>query len=222
MARRNTDPKSRYFEHHSAPLDERIATGLHKIGLALKLQSWQGASRAGLSPAQGQILALLAGDGALTATEVARRLGVTLPTVSESVRVLLEKGLVEREAEAGRGRARPLALTDAGRARATEARAWPEFLAAAAGSLNDAERGAFWSGLVKMIRNLQEDGRIPPHRMCVTCVHFRAHVRVGERPHHCAFVDAPMAASHLRLDCDDHSEADAAARAASWAAFIAR
>jgi len=221
MARRTRTPTNTFFDHHSEPLDQRIATGLHKIGLALKLQSWQRASGAGLSPAQGQILAVLAADGAMTATEVARRLGVKLPTVSESVRVLVDKGLLERSADPRHGRAQLLTLTEGGRSRALEARAWPEFLAGAAGSLSDAERAAFWTGLIKMIRTLQEQGQIPTHRMCVTCVHFRPHVNAGARPHHCAFVDAPMAPSHLRLDCDDHIAADEAGRAATWAAFLA-
>jgi hypothetical protein len=42
------------------PLDRRIATGLHKLGLALKHQTWSQASEDGLSPTQGQILVVLA------------------------------------------------------------------------------------------------------------------------------------------------------------------
>ena len=30
-----------YFEENTEPLASRIATGLHKIGLAMKQQSWQ-------------------------------------------------------------------------------------------------------------------------------------------------------------------------------------
>jgi hypothetical protein len=41
--------------------------------------------------------------------------------------------------------------------------------------------------------------------MCATCVFFRPDVHDDpERPHHCAFVDAPFGDRQLRLDCDDY------------------
>jgi DNA-binding MarR family transcriptional regulator len=196
------------FDRLSEPLDRRIATGLHKIGLALKHETWVQAAEDGLSPTQGQILAALA-EAPLSGTELAARLGLTLPTISESVKVLVEKALVSRGRDPRHPRASLLSLTAAGRARAARARAWPEFLAGAVDAMSAEEQAAFLSGLVKMIRSLQDQGLIPVSRMCVSCVHFRPDVHDGPLPHHCDFVDAPMAARHLRLDCADHERATA-------------
>jgi DNA-binding MarR family transcriptional regulator len=209
-----------FFDQHSERLDERIATGLHKIGLALKHQTWRQASEDGLSPTQGQILAALAMDGPQTGSELTKRLGVTLPTVSDSVRVLVDKGLLTRTPDERHPRARLLELTGAGHTLATSARAWPEFLASAAGTLSASEQAAFLAALVKMIRTLQEKGQVPVSPMCVTCAHFRPHVHEGLMPHHCAFVDAPMAERHLRLDCREHEEATAAKQARAWERFV--
>ena len=41
------------------PLDKRVTTGLAKIGIALKQQAWAEAGGRGLTPTQGQVLALL-------------------------------------------------------------------------------------------------------------------------------------------------------------------
>lgn len=213
--------RSRFFDEHSEPLERRVATGLHKLGLAMKHQTWLQAAGDGLSPTQGQILAALALDGPLTGSELAARLGVTLPTVSEAVRALVDKKLVDKKPDPRHPRASLLALTAVGRSRAARASAWPEFLAAAVTSLSAAEQQAFLSGLVKMIRTLQERGQIPTTRMCITCVHFRPNVNEGPRPHHCAFVDAPMAAEHLRLDCADHEPAAADEQARTWERFTA-
>lgn len=202
------------------PLDQRIATGLHKIGLALKHQTWSQANEEGLSPTQGQILAVLAGDGALSASEVAMRLGIGLPTVSEAVSTLVEKRLVRRSQDPRHPRARLLRLTAAGVRRATKARAWPEFLGAAIGTLTKAEQVTLLTALMKMIRVLQQRREIPVSRMCATCVHFRPNVHQGTKPHHCAFVDAPMAARQLRLDCADHQEATAEQQGAAWGRFL--
>jgi DNA-binding MarR family transcriptional regulator len=198
-----------FFDQHSERLDARIATGLHKIGLALKHQTWLQASEEGLSPTQGQVLAALMMEGPQTGTQLAQRLGLTLPTISDSVRVLVGKRLVRKTPTTRHPRASLLRLTVAGHKLATSARAWPEFLASAAESLSESEQTALLAALVKMIRSLQEKGQIPVSRMCVTCTHFRPHVHQGPMPHHCAFVDAPMAPRHLRLQCQDHEEATA-------------
>ncbi len=204
----------------SPPLDGRIAAGLHKLGLALKHQEWSHANEQGLSPTQGQILALLAADGTLTASEVGERLGIGLPTISEAVTTLAAKGLVRRRPDERHPRARLLHLTAAGRRLSVQTRAWPEFLTQAVGALSPVEQSTLLTALMKMVRTLQEQGQIPVHRMCVTCVHFRPHVRDGDRPHHCAFVDAPMRAAHLRLDCAEHELAAEASRRELWEQFM--
>lgn len=209
-----------FFDQHSEPLEQRIATGLHKLGLAMKQQAWLRANEDGLSPTQAQILAALAAGGAQTGTELSRQLGVTLPTVSDSVRVLVEKALVAKKPDPRHPRASLIELTAAGKRQAARAESWPEFLATAVGSMSDVEQTAFHSGLVKMIRTLQENGQIPTLKMCVTCKYFQPNVHGGSTPHHCGFVDAPMANSHLRLECDDHEEAAPQVREATWQQFL--
>lgn len=208
-----------FFDENSEPLEQRIATALHKLGLAMKQQTWLKATEEGLSPTQGQILAALSQQGPLSATDLSKRIGVSLPTISDSVRVLVEKNLVAKKPDERHPRASLIALTAAGHTRAQKARSWPEFLASAISTLSETEKAAFLSGLVKMIRTLQENGQIPTNRMCVTCTNFRPNVHDGPLPHHCALVDAPMATRHLRIDCAEHQEAEAAARATAWERF---
>ncbi|MBX3131333.1 MAG: winged helix-turn-helix transcriptional regulator [Polyangiaceae bacterium] len=201
-----------YFEERSEPIAERIATGLHKLGLAMKQQAWLRANEEGLSATQGQILAVLVMDGALSGKELGERLGVTLPTISDSVRALVDKQLVTKSPDPRHPRASLVKPTKKGRALGARARAWPEFMAGAVAELSPAEQSAFYAGVVKMIRALQEQGLVPVSGMCVTCAYFRPHVRAGGSPHHCAFVDAPLAAAQLRLDCPEHALASDGAR----------
>lgn len=195
-----------------------MATGLHKIGLAVKQQSWLQANEEGLSPTQGQILAALV-DGRSSATELAARLGLSLPTISDSVRVLVDKAHVVKTPDPRHPRASLIELTTAGRQLAIKAQAWPEFLSVAIDALSEAEQAALLAALIKMIRTLQDHGQIPISRMCVSCVHFRPRVHDGAKPHHCAFVDAPMADQNLRLDCAEHEVAPAPQQAAAWQRF---
>lgn len=205
-----------YFDAHTQPIDQRVATGLYKLGLAVKHQERSHALDAGLSPTQAQILTLLSQGGATTASELSGVLGVSLPTVSDSVSALVGKGLVEKQPATGRKRASSLTLSRAGRALAQHTAAWPEFLAPAVGTLSDAQQENLLSSLVLLLRALQESGQIPTQRMCLTCVFFRPNAHAGARPHHCAFADAPMAPSHLRLECDEHEAATQERQTEQW------
>lgn len=202
------------------PLDERVTVGLQKLGLALKHRTWTLANEVGLSPTQGQIVSVLAGEGALSTSEVAARIGVSLPTISDAVSALVRKRLVRRSPDPRHPRARLLHLTAGGAAHAARARTWPDFLASAVGTLSRTEQTVMLTALFKMIRTLQEAGQIPTSRMCATCVHFRPRVREGPHPHHCGLVDAPMADGDLRIDCREHEAASASDQQSAWMRFV--
>lgn len=206
------------FETASDPIAERVSVGLSKIGLALKTKAWRGATPARLTPTQGQALALLRGSSrGLRLDEVATGLGVTAPTASDAVAALVAKGLVLRARSAENRRAVSLTLTPEGTALADEVAAWPDFLLRAVGTLEPAEQAVFLRALMKIIRGLQEAGDIPPQRMCVNCRYFRPNRHDSpDRPHHCAFVDAPFGDRHLRLDCQEQEPASPDEAEVNW------
>lgn len=206
------------FEVASQPIAERVSTGLAKIGMALKARAWRGAAPERVTPTQAQALVLLrSAPRGLRLDEVAKGLGVTAPTASDAVAALVSKGLVSRGRAAENHRAVALTLTADGEALAARVADWPDFLLRAVGTLEHAEQTAFLRGLVKIIRSLQEAGDIQPQRMCVSCRYFRPNLHEDrERPHHCAFVDAPFGDRHLRLDCLEQEPAVADAAVANW------
>jgi DNA-binding MarR family transcriptional regulator len=204
------------------PLGKRLVTGLAKVGLATRHRAWSEAEGRGLTPTQGQILALLRlrPRTGMRLSALAEALAVAPPTASVAVRALTAKGLTRKTREAEDARAIAIALTESGRREADRAAGWADFLLAAVDELAPGEQEAFFRGLVKMIRALQVRGEIPVSRMCVTCRFFRpnAHPDPG-RPHHCAFVDAPFGDRHLRLECADHDPAPTEQAAQAWEAF---
>jgi len=211
------------FDTRTDPPAGRVATGLIKMGLALKHQAWRQANSQGLSPIQAQILTLVrTSPRGLRLTEVADRLAVTTATASEALGALVRKGLVRKRRVATDRRALAVTLTPSGRRVADRAAEWPDFLVQAVDALTPAEQAAFLRGLVKMIRTLQERRQIPVSQMCVTCRFFRPNVHPDrERPHHCAFVDAPFGDRNLRLDCPDHQPAETRQREKIWSRFAA-
>ena len=69
-------------------------------------------------------------------------------------------------------RALAVKLTPRGRTAAKRAAQWPGFMSGALTTLRDEEQTALYSGLFKLIRELEIRGTMPAHRMCGTCRWF--------------------------------------------------
>jgi DNA-binding MarR family transcriptional regulator len=194
------------FDRDQDSTEQRILAGLSKISLVLKSQSWQDAGQHGISPTQAQILALLQAKGSdgMRLSELAEGLAVTSATASDAVRVLDEKGLVQKTRSPDDGRAIAITLTPKGDELAEQTSCWSDALLDAVGGLSEPEQTVFLKGLIKIICKLQESGQIPILKMCVTCRYFQPNLYPqGDHPHHCDFVDAPFGDRNLRLDCPD-------------------
>ncbi|WP_058555654.1 MarR family winged helix-turn-helix transcriptional regulator [Thiohalocapsa sp. ML1] len=194
------------FDQMSEPLDRRLADGLTRLAAVARQLDWQAAAAAGLSPTQADILRFIANrpDGARL-TAAAAHVGVRKATASDAVAALERKTLVCKYADAADARAVALKATpDGNRA----AQAWPSSFAPIVAGLSPAEQESLLRMVIKMIRHLQQRHLIAPQRTCVTCRHFRENVAPGtSTPHFCAFVGAPMAERHLRVDCAEHASA---------------
>lgn len=199
---------------------DHIAIGLTKIGLFLRWQAWRQAEATRLTPTQTQILVHLVRRGPARVSAIADQIAVTQPTASDAVAALVRKGYVEKRADPEDGRATRLYAKKSASRVVAEMEAWPDALLEAVDILDPVERAALLKGLMKMIRTLQMRGAIPVQRMCASCQYFRPYQHTyAAEPHHCAFVDAAFGNAALRLDCNDHVEADAATQNKTWASL---
>jgi len=201
---------------------ERILAGLAKLSLVMRHEAWRVSGERGLTPTQSQILSAVAGSrGPIGIKSVAQQLAVTMGTASEAVSALVDKGFIEKRADERDGRAVVLRLTRAGRREAARARQWPDTMLEAVQSLPEPDQAALLRGLIGMVRFLQEQGAVPTARMCVRCRYFRPNAHAGtDKPHHCMFIDAPIADADLRLDCDEMEPAPAELLPQLWSDFI--
>jgi DNA-binding MarR family transcriptional regulator len=211
------------LEAQTEPLTRRVATGLGKIGLAIKSRAWKEAGVRRITPLQAQTLTILRMRPKSTATvsEIGEELAVALPTASEVLRVLELRGLIKKQRSKADARTVMVSLTPKGRRKADVAAGWPDFLAAAAAVLPPAEQESLLRTLIKIIRTLQEQGDIPIAKMCVTCKFFHPNVHEEkERPHHCELVNAPFGDRFLRIECSEHQVAEKKERDHTWERFM--
>jgi DNA-binding MarR family transcriptional regulator len=194
------------FDELTEPLDRRLADGLTRLAAVARQLDWQAAEAAGLSPTQADILRFVSHrpEGARL-TAAAGHAGVRKATASDAVAALERKTLVRKYSDASDGRAIALKATAKGN---RVAQKWPSSFAPVIAGLSAAEQELLLGLVVKMIRQLQLRQLIAPQRTCVTCRHFRENLAPRtSTPHYCAFVGAPMAQRHLRVDCPEHQSA---------------
>ncbi|WP_133649707.1 MarR family winged helix-turn-helix transcriptional regulator [Paraburkholderia flava] len=198
----------------------RVTHGLLRLSTAMRSQAWEWAEGAGLTPTQGEILVLLMQRrGPMRLGEIARETALTAATTSDAVSTLEGKGLVEKRRALDDGRALAVRLTARGRTAAKRAAQWPDFLSKAVGTLRDEEQSLLYRTLLKTIRQLEVQGDIPSHRMCVSCTHFIPSKNPKKVPHRCALLDLSFSDTDLRLDCSVHETADVATQKKTWKVF---
>lgn len=155
-----------------------------------------------LSPLQVEVLLVLA-DGLPprpTVGLLAVELGVTQPTVTDSVQALAAKGLVVRSPDPADRRRSLVALTPGGRRVVTAVRAAEASLAADVSALPEEHQTAVLESLLELIAGQLRAGVIDVARTCGTCMFFEDDGEVRR----CALLDVVLEPADLRVNCPEH------------------
>ena len=195
--------------HSASSIPVRIVEALERIATALKSDDWARARVIGVNPTQLAILRALDGrPRGLSVKALALQLGVSQPTVTDSISALERKSLVEKHADPSDGRSVCIMLADAGKNAVREGEGIPGGVGKAVAALEGGQQEQLLLQLISVIRLLQEQGAIPVQRMCVSCRYFRPNAHAdAAKPHYCHFVDAAFGQQDLRIDCRDHESA---------------
>lgn len=188
-------------------LAAKVAAAIDRLARSQRARRQAIAAERGLTPLQVDLLVTLAaGEPPRPLVgHLAAELGVTQPTVTDSLRALERKALVARGSDPGDARRTAVALTAAGREVAREVEAAGDDLVAAIAELEKGTQGAMLDGLLRIIAGLVERGAITVARTCLTC---RFHeVRSGTD--HCTLLGMAVAQEDLRVNCPEHERVPA-------------
>ncbi len=180
-------------------LNAHLARVLERIGELARSLRWQQATNVGLSPLQLRVLGFVSehpGD-LVGVARLAEELQVTRPTVSDSVALLVEQGLLVRRPDPSDGRSHSLRLTAAGKRWLPASGPFADALA----TLPRDEREALLLALMRLLQTLLHRGDIQVQRMCWTCTHYKGD-RKGQ--HQCLLLRKKLAVCELRTDCPEH------------------
>jgi len=182
---------------------DQALIGLERLNALLRAQSWGEDGTPPLHPAQRSLVLALAGHGkGLRSGELATRLGVSAPSVSDSLRTLEAKGWVQRKPDPDDGRAWRMSLTASGQKLARRLQDPAAGLGPLLQALPERELGQFLRVIQLMMREAQQRGLASGLRTCLGCEFFRPYASSDpKQPHLCAYLGAPFGDAQLRVDC---------------------
>lgn len=183
---------------------DRLYALLERLGNLLRTEERAAGLPHGLQPVHLQALRYLQSCNRYSNTPAAltEYLGLTKGTVSQTLLVLEEKGLLRKEADAEDRRVVHLKLTEAGRAVLKEALPPDLFKRALAGLPGGGE--ALEDALTGLLRALQTANAQKSFGACATCKHFQ---REGAGRFRCGLTREPLSREDSLLLCREHEAA---------------
>ena len=163
-------------ESYAAPnvdVAVKLVAALDRLARALRQHRQGVASRNGITPLQGEVLRTLHEGPPPEAVIglLARELGVSQPTVTDSVSALARKGLVTRRALPGDRRRTRLELTESGHELVGNLTAAVGEVIAAVAGMSTSSQEAGYVSLLELIARFVDTGHIEVARTCLTCRH---------------------------------------------------
>jgi DNA-binding MarR family transcriptional regulator len=200
---------------------KQAAAGLEQLASLVRAQSWRHDDTPSLPPTQGAVLRILDGlPQGLRAKQLAERVGVSAPSLSDSLKALESKSWIVRIADPNDGRASIVRLTTDGGLIAKQMLSGSRGLGGLLRKLDSSDLGAFLRVTQLLVAEAQQQGLATGPRTCLGCRYFRPHASGdASKPHFCDFVQQAFGDPELRVDCAEREPADHHQAAASAKRF---
>lgn len=190
------------LDEQNQKIESRIVVALERISEAFRVLLWNESKENSLSPIQIQIL-IFVYFHSLEKCKVgylADEFNMTKATISDSVKMLLAKGLVDKETDPIDTRSYSLLLTPEGKELAKKASFFASSVEQPLDKLTQEQKTIMLNGLLTLIHDLHKSGIITIQRMCFTCSNYQ----IDEEVHYCKLLKTRLAQSELRVDCPEH------------------
>jgi DNA-binding MarR family transcriptional regulator len=189
-------------QHES--VDSQVTAALERLGESLRILLSTEAREHGLSPIQAQVIIFLQTHSPEknTLSYLAKEFSLTKATLSDVIKVLVEKELVQKKDRPSDARSQVLTLTPAGKKIAARCGQFANPLLSPVSQLNQQQKLTLKHSLFTLIHSLYQQGIITIQRMCYTCAHFSP----ATPSPFCNLLKIDLTEEKLRLDCEEHQE----------------
>lgn len=187
--------------HQETNLSNKIVAGLERISEAFKVLLWEKAKLLGLSPIQIQILVFINYHKIefCNVSHLAKEFNVTKPTISDVVKALLKKGLIEKVYASSDSRSYAITLSDAGKTMVIETENFAQPLKNQLNGIDDADLESTFKTLSELIFKLNKIGVLTVQRTCFACRFYQKNNNL----HYCNLLEKELLNTEIRIDCGE-------------------
>jgi len=186
-------------------LNSKVVAGLSRISEVFKVLLWEHAKSLKLSPIQIQILNFISYHKAdlCNVTYLAKEFNLTKPTISDAIRVLVNKELLLKDFSSSDSRSYSLLLTSKGKEVVTNTENLSDPIKQKLKnitSIDDLE--SIYSTLSKLIFQLNQSGILTVQRTCFGCKFYNK----NKNSDYCNLLEKELLNTDIRLDCSEYEE----------------
>ena len=182
----------------------KITVGLERISEAFRVLLWGHAKVIGLSPIQIQLLVFIAhhDENLCNVSQLAKEFNLTKPTISDAIRVLTNKKMIEKITLTKDKRAYSIFLTQKGKSMVQNTEHFAEPIKNQLETLDPKEQEQMFLSLTKVIFGLNRAGILTIQRTCYGCRFYEK----KKKNHYCHLMEKDLLDKDLRLDCPEFEE----------------
>lgn len=194
------------LSNQNSNIESKIVASLERVSQAFRVLLWNESKEFSLTPIQVQVLIFLLHhpDEKRKVTYLAGEFNMTKATVSETIKTLEQKQLIQKEYETHDNRSYLIHLTNKGRGIAEQTSMFTRQLQVPIDKLPLANRENLLLSLMGIIHHLNKTGIITIQRMCFTCQFYKA--GKNGQGHYCMLLNSKLADHELRIDCAEHKQ----------------
>jgi DNA-binding MarR family transcriptional regulator len=194
----------RYYLHMNTLKTQQI---LERLASLLRTEARNMLFEHGLQPIQFEALHYLSicnrySDTPMGVTEY---LGQTKGSVSQTLKVLEKKGLIEKTPDQGDKRVAHISLTKAGRHRVNSILPSP-LLASASKQLSKKDATSIDASLRNLLKSIQQANNSKTFGQCATCSH---NIKLSRDEYMCGLTKEALSSQDIELICREHEPASA-------------
>ena len=184
-------------------LSSKMVSGLERVSQAFKVLLWDKAKELGLSPIQIQLLIFCAHhkSGLRNVSTLAREFNVTKPTISDAVKALYSKKLIQKEYSDTDNRSYTIVLSEAGKVIVRNTENFADPILESLLNISENEKTTFFQVLSRLLFQLSRKGVLSVQRTCYSCRFYQK----GEEDHYCNLLQKALTTNEIRIDCEDYN-----------------
>jgi DNA-binding MarR family transcriptional regulator len=190
------------IEVQNTYLESKIVVAFERISESFRALLWREGKELGLSPIQIQLLVFVALHDAqyCKVSYLAQEFQLTKPTISDAVKVLAQKGYIQKNTSNTDTRSYTISLTDNGKEIAHRLSLFSNAILSSLQPLTSEQKKDLWQHLTSMLLLLQKAGLVSLQRMCFNCANYQK----KENGHYCHLLQTTLRDEEIRIDCKEH------------------